>query len=41
MARDRGRLGLQNKFLANNSGRIFLAFDKFALENLANKSGGV
>ena len=36
MALDHGRLGLENKFLENN-----FAFDKFALQNLANKSVGV
>ena len=40
MALDHGRLGLENKFLENKSGRIF-ALDKFTLQNLANKSGGV
>ena len=34
------RLGVENKFLENKSGRIF-AFDKFTLQNLANKSGCV
>ena len=38
MALDHGRLGVENKFLENKSGRIF-TFDKFTLENLANKSG--
>ena len=38
MALDHGRLGVQNKFLENKSGRIF-TFDKFTLENLVNKSG--
>ena len=40
MALDHGRLGVENKFLENKSGRIF-KFDKFTLENLANKSGCV
>ena len=42
MALDQGysKLGLENKFLENKSGQIF-AFDKFTLQNLANKSGGV
>ena len=40
MALDHGRLGVENKFLENKSGRMF-TFDKFALENLANKSGCV
>ena len=40
MALDDGRLGVENKFLENKSGRIF-TFDKFTLENLANKSGCV
>ena len=40
MALDHGRLGVENKFLENKSGRIF-TFDKFTLENLANKSGCV
>ena len=31
---------MENKFLENKSGRIF-TFDKFTLENLANKSGCV
>ena len=31
---------MENKFLENISGRIF-AFDKFTLQNLANKSGCV
>ena len=34
------RLGVENKCLENRSGRIF-AFDKFTLQNLANKSGCV
>ena len=37
MALDRGRLGVENKFLENKSGRIF-TFDNLTLENLANKS---
>ena len=40
MALDHIRLGLENKYLESKSGRIF-PFDKFALKNLANKSGGV
>ena len=40
MALDHGRLGVENKFLEKKSGRI-LTFDKFTLENLANKSGCV
>ena len=40
MALDHGRLGMENKFLENKSGRIF-TFNKFTLENLANKSGCV
>ena len=40
MALDHGRLGVENKFLENKSGRIF-TFDKFTFENLANKSGCV
>ena len=40
MALDHSRLGVENKFLENKSGRIF-AFDKFTLQNLANKSGCV
>ena len=40
MALDHGRLSVENKFLENKSGRIF-TFDKFTLENLANKSGCV
>ena len=37
MALDHSTLGVQNKFLENKSGRIF-TFNKFTLENLANKS---
>ena len=37
MALDQSKLGLENIFLENKSVRIF-AFDKFALQNLANKS---
>ena len=40
MALYHGRLGVANKFLKKKSGRIF-TFDKFTLENLANKSGSV
>ena len=39
-ALDHSRLGVENKFLKNKSGRIF-AFDKFTKQNLANKSGCV
>ena len=41
MALDHSRLDLENKFLESKSGRIFFPFDKFALQNLANKSVGV
>ena len=41
MALDHGRLGVENKFLENKSGRIFTFVDKFTLGNLANKSGCV
>ena len=41
MALDHSRLGLENKFLENKSGRIFLAFDGFTLQIRANKSEGV
>ena len=41
MALDHSRLGLENKFLENKSGSIFFAFDRFTLQILANKSGGV
>ena len=41
MALDHSRLGLENKFLENKSGRIFFAFDRFTLQILANKSEGV
>ena len=44
MALDHSRLGLENKFLENKSGRfrpIFFAFDRSTLQILANKSGGV
>ena len=40
MALDRSRLGLENKFLETNQAKYF-AFDKFTLQNLANKSGDV
>ena len=40
MALDHSRLGLENEFLENKSGRIF-AFDKFTQQNLANNSGCV
>ena len=40
MALDHSRLGVENKFLENKSGWIFM-FDKFTLESLANKSGCV
>ena len=39
MALDHSRLGLENKFLENKSGRIFLRSTRFTLQNLANKSG--
>ena len=39
MALDHSRLGLENKFL--EKGAQFFAFDKFTLQNLANKSGDV
>ena len=39
MALDHSRLGLENTFLANQA--ECFAFDKFALPNLPNKSGGV
>ena len=35
MALDHSRLGLENEFLENKSGRIF-AFEKFTQQNLAN-----
>ena len=38
---DHSRLDLENKFLENKSGRIFFAFDRFTLQILASKSGGV
>ena len=42
MALDHSRLDLENKFLENKSGQIkVFAFDKFTLQNLANKSRGV
>ena len=40
MALDHSRLGLEDKFLENSQAEFF-AFDKFTLQNLANKSGGV
>ena len=40
MALDDSRLGVENKFLEKKSRRVF-AFDKFTLQNLANKSGCV
>ena len=40
MALENSRLGLENKLLENKSCEFF-AFDKFASQNLANKSGGV
>ena len=40
MALDHSRLGLENKYLESNPAEFF-PFDKFALQNLANKSGGV
>ena len=39
MALDHSRLGLENKFLENKSGESF-TFDKFTLQNLANKYRG-
>ena len=36
---DHSRLGLENKFLENKSGRIFLRSTGFTLQILANKSG--
>ena len=38
---DHSRLGLENKFLENKLRQIFFAFDRFTLQILANKSGGV
>ena len=38
MALDHSRLGVENNFLENKSAE-FSAFDKFTLQNLANKSG--
>ena len=38
---DHSRLGLENKFLENKSRQIFFVFDRFTLQILANKSGGV
>ena len=40
MALDHSRLGLENKFLETNQAKYF-SFDKFTLQNLANKSGDV
>ena len=37
---DHSRLGLENRFLENKSGRIF-CFRQVTLQNLANKSEGV
>ena len=37
---DHSRLGLENKFLEKNQVEFF-TFDKFTLQNLANKSGNV
>ena len=39
MALDHSRLDLENKFLENKSGESF-TFDKFTLQNLANKYRG-
>ena len=39
MALDYSTLSLQNKFLENKSGRIFLALDKFTLQILAKNLG--
>ena len=41
MALDPSRLGLENEFLENKSGRIFGVRQVLNLQNLANKSGGV
>ena len=40
MALDHSRLGVENKFWKTNQAEFF-AFDKFTLQNLANKSGCV
>ena len=40
MALDHSRLDLENKLLENKPGQSF-AFDKFTLQNLANKSEAV
>ena len=40
MALDRSRFGLENELLKNQSSEFF-AFNKFTLQSLANKSGGV
>ena len=40
MALDHSRLGLQNNSWETNQAEFF-AFDKFALQNLANKFGDV
>ena len=40
MALGHSRLGVENKFLENKSGRIFV-FDEVTLQSLANKSGCV
>ena len=41
MALDQSRLGLENINSWKKNQAEFLAFDKFALQNLANKSWGV
>ena len=40
MALHHSRLGLENNFWKTNQAEFF-ALDKFTLQNLANKSGGV
>ena len=40
MALDNNRLGLETNYWKTNLAEFF-AFDKFGLQNLANKSGGV
>ena len=41
MALDHNTLGLENKFLEKKSHAEFFEFEKFNLQNLANKSGCV
>ena len=41
MALDHGRLGLENKFLENRIRPNFFTFDRFTLQILPTKSGGV